>query len=420
MKSIIFWLLTISAVVGGTITGFPMLIRLWNGGNLFPIESMASLFIAVFTLEATIFIAIFIYVLQRKASQKAESKQEIGAKRLLYAELSNGLEAMTRFPQAGSVNNVGGHISELMVAYLPYIQDCLEPEQIHHIFQLADVMTTASKITVAEDCNAAAEYIQGELSLFVPDRFIPALQSRYASRFALIDDYRKILSPLTRSVLEVLSGEAMPPAAENKLFSVAMTPLLEITPEGFSKVYDDDGELLCDAILDSSAWNDFGIESGWAKTERYIGEFKDGKRHGQGCSYSLMEHHKLFEGSWEDDEPKDGIQFHTVFKKVEKRDGIYDFEELFPYWDEHHLRPTHVLDFIINRTAPNEDGAFDDLYIGDAMVTEHTIAVEEEDLRPLDQFMREEDPDAIARYEQYADDISGDDEEWGAEAEDDG
>lgn len=409
MKSIIFWLLTISAVVGGTIAGFPVLIRLTNGGNLFPIETMVSLFIAVFTLEATIFIAIFIYVLQRKASQKAESKQEIGAKKLLYIELSNGLEDMVCFPRYGSVGNAGGHISELMVAYLPYIQDRLEPEQIRHMFQLADVMTSAAKIAVTDDRATAAEYIQGELSLFVPGRFIPAMQSPYANQFALIDDYRRILSPLTRSVLETLSGEPMPPAAENQLLAKTKMPFLEITPEGHSRIYNVEGKLLCDAILDNDALGGYGIEEGWAKTERYVGEFKDGERHGQGCSYSFLGHHKLFEGRWEENDPKDGIQFHTVFKKYEGENGKFEYDELFPYWDDHHLLSTHVLDYIIGRTDSDKKSAFEDLYIGDARITETTIEIDDDTLRPLEQFMKEEDPEAIVRYLKYFEDINGDD-----------
>lgn len=397
MKTAFTYIVFLSIVIGGTLLGLPVLTTAINGGIPFSTETIVNLTVAVLTLEATVFIATFIYALQQKDTEKTATKQEIGAKRILYAELSTGLEAVIRTPCSGGIGDVSSQLSQLLIAYLPYIQDSFEPEDLHHLLQLVEVMSCAAKRAASEDSAAAVEYIQDWLSLFVEERFVPAMKSQYSNQFFRLDDYRRVLTPLTRSVLEDLSGESLPPAAENRLTALEGVLLLEVAPNGYTKIYDTEGELLCNAFLDTDALGHYGIEAGWAKTEYYVGEFKDGLRHGQGCSYSLWKHHKVFEGKWENNEPRTGTQFHVVFER-DSCDGKY--EDLFPYWDEHHIMSHHVISHLIQRDDLTLEQVLASLYIAESVWVENNrIFYDTDTFYPLANFMRENDPDNFSKIQ---------------------
>lgn len=380
-----------------------------GGGASFPIDTVISLTVAILTLIATILIAVFTYLLQKRDTKTTTTKQETGAKKILYTELSNGLEAVIRAPWSGGVGEMSGQLSTLLIAYLPYIQESFEPEQLHHLLQLLDVLTNTAKRAVSEDSAAAAEYIQGWLCLFIDERFIPAMKSQYSEQFFRIDDYHRVLTPLTRAVLEILSGESQPPAAGNRLTALDGTPLLEITSNGYTKIYNTAGELLCNALLDLDAAGGLGIEAGWAKTAHYVGEFKDGLRHGQGCSYSLWGHHKLFEGKWENDTPQTGAQFNIVFEK-NPIDGEY--EELFPYWDDCVLSH-HITDYLTKRDDLLPDQVLAGLYISEKVwVSDDEIFFTTETLCPLSDFMEKHDPERLLEIQKlnnlFECDVEGD------------
>lgn len=368
-----------------------------NKDNAFSVEGVASLIVAILTLVATVFIAVFVYALQQKDARKATEKQEIGAKKILFTELSSGLETVICAPSSGGMGDVSGQLSLLLIAYLPYIQESFEPEQLHHLLQLVEVMSSAAKRATSEDNAAAAEYIQGRMGLFVEERFVPAMRSRYAEQFLRLDDYRKILTPLTRSVLEILSGEPLPPATGNRLTAIDGTLLLEVNPNGYTKIYDMTGEPLCNALLDTDAVGGYGIEAGWAKTELYVGDFQGGKRYGQGCSYSLWGHHKIFDGKWEDDKPKTGTLFHLVFEK-DSCDGKY--KDLFPYWDKHTLSH-QVTDYLTHRDDLLPVQILARLFIAEKVWVENEdLFYDTDTFYPLSDFMEKYDPDGFSRVQE--------------------
>lgn len=395
-KSIIC-ILILCALAVGTVFGLPEFMAVLNGGEDLSIEAMTSLIVAVLTLEATVIVAVLIYLLQKKSSENTAAKQEAGAKKIIYTELSAGLETMICTPLSGVGGGVSGQFSDLLIAYLPYIQDILTQEQLHHLICLVDVMTSAKKLEVSEDGASAAEYVQGWLSLFVEDRFIPAMRSRYASQFIRLDDYRRVLTALTRSVLEGLSGERMPPAAGNRLTSLDGATILEVGPNGYTKIYNERGECLCDAILDTDAIGGYGIEAGWAKTDHYDGEFKDGRRHGRGCSYSFQRRFKIFDGQWEDDEPKRGSEFNIVFEK-DPDDG--SFKNIFPYWDEHSIAQSHISSYLTQRDDLTPEQVLSGLYIAEKVWAEgEEIIYDTKTFYPLSDFMKKYDPDKFARIQ---------------------
>ena len=407
MKKRIIWLIGLVLLVAGTVGGCLM----WMTWKALPVETIFSLIVAVLTLEATILIAVFINSLQSSASQREAMRQKSGAKQVLFNEIDVGLETIVRQPKAGSTGDISSHLSEILVAFLPSIQHDFSAEQLHHLIKLVDVLSNMSKLAASNEGMDAVEYIRSHLSLFVEERFISVMQSPYADCFAWIDDYHKVLVPVTRAVLEKLSGQTLPAPATNCLKDVAGNIILEILPDGHYRIYKD-GQIVCDASLDDDLLESSIIVDGWAQTEWYVGEFKGGKRDGKGVSYSTLGHHKVFEGYWESGEPKQGIQFNTVLRKVRQKDDTYGYRDISPYWNEYSFLSSHVTDNVINSAGPEEEPSLEGFFVGDIRISQNSFEVEEDLLCPLERFMAENDPEALYQFRKNFDPSSEDYSGW--------
>lgn len=364
----------------------PYLVRAANGGTLFSTDTMISLYIAAYTLEATLLIAFLIYSLQNNAAGQEEQRRTENAKRIIYTELAAGLEAVVRAPCSGNTYAISDHLSDLFLAYLPDMQHCLDPAQLHHLIKVIDILTNMAHLAV-EDSGEAVGYIQGKLPFLVQIQFYPAMVSPFSDCFADLSDYRCVLNADTRSVLGAISEDPLPAAETSCLRTKDGKKIAELLENERIKIYDRDGALLCDAVLDNDSTDMCGIESGWAKLPDYEGEFLDGVRHGRGCSYSAIYHHKLFDGTWVDGEPVEGTRFDIVVEKCP--DSEDDYEELFPYWSEWSLVPSHIMDLLFRE---DEKLDMDCLYVCDIYEKADGECGEESNVRPLLAFIEQEDP----------------------------
>ena len=381
------WLAIIAALVLVTLAVFPYLVRAVNGGALFPADTMISMYIAAYTLEATLLIAFLIYSLQNNAAEQEVLRRSENAKRIIYTELTAGLESAVLAPCSCDTRTISGHLSELFLTYLPDIQHDLEPGQLHHLIRLVDILTNAARLSVEEDGDAGA-YITDQLSLIVQPQFYQAMISIFSYRVSDLNDYRCVLNDDTRSVLKALSGEALPEAAETCLYTREGKKLAEMAENGHTKIYDADEKLLCDAVLDAGSFSLQGIVSGWARIQNYEGEFQNGMRQGKGCSYSTVQHHKLFEGIWSEDEPLEGVQFDVVVEKTP--DSQFDYKELFQYWRECDLMPSNISELRESCDLKILDA--NRLFVCDIYEKEEGTFAEERNVRSLRAFVEKEDP----------------------------
>lgn len=377
----------------GTVIGLPILLLGISHGTS-SVETIASLILSLLTLEATIFIAVLIYFRQQVDLDNTAARQKESAKKIIYTELAAWLESVIHEPQAGGIGEVSGQFSSLLIAYLPYCQEDFPPKQLHHLLQLADVMTSASARAVSEDDYAAIEHIHNCLGLFVERKFIPAMISRYANQFCRIEDYHMVLTPLTLSVLEVLSEEKFVSASEDCLKAADGTTIVKVMQNSYTRIYDEFGELLCDAILDSDTITEYGVKTGWAKTEWYVGEFKDGCRHGRGCSYSRRGHRKLFEGQWVDDKEQKGNFFDVLYEK-DPLNGEYEY--LFPYWDAHPGLSGSIVRYIYEREDLTSKQFFERHFVAKQVwVDDDNEYGNTDNLCPLEDYMKLNDPGSLS------------------------
>ena len=395
------WIGIIAALIVGTLIGFPYLVSAANGGALFSTDTMISLYIAAYTLEATLLIAFLIYSLQNNAAGQEGRRRTENAKRIIYTELAASLEAVVRAPRSGNTYAISDHLSDLFLAYLPDMQHCLNSAQLHHLIQVIDILTNMAHLAV-EDSGEAAEYIQRKLPFLVQVQFYPAMVSPFSDCFADLSDYRCVLNADTRSVLEAISEDPLPAAESTCLRTKDGKKIAELLADGLIKIYDREGALLCDAVLDDDSADMRGIQSGWAKLPDYEGEFLNGVRHGRGCSYSTIYHHKIFDGTWAEGNPEKGTRFDIVVEKC--LDSEDHYEELFPYWSEWSLAPSNIMDLMFRE---DKELDLDCLYVCDIYEKADGECGEESNVRPLLAFIEQEDPlhcDILKLMQNYKED----------------
>ena len=389
-----WWLLIITALVAGTLLGLPRLIQTINGGHLFSTSTMVSLYVAVYTLEATLLIAILIYTLQNNAAKLDSKRREENAKRIIYTELSTGLKSIVLTPQSTSEVAISSQLSRLFLAYLPDMQQCLTSEQLHHLIATIDFLVNIAHLSV-EDPSEATTYVSSKLSLIVQPQFCAAMTSPFADRFSSLSDYRCVLNETTRGILCAISDEDMPTIAKTQLYTTDGKKLADVLEDGRTKIYDTAGLLLCDAILDNNSADFRGIDSGWAKLPDYEGNFLHGVRHGEGCSYTPFGHHKIFEGTWNDGEPTNGTQFDVVMKK--RPGSVDDYDFLFPYWREYSLIESHIMDYLYRE---DDEIDIDRLFVCDINGNMCDERLEPIHIQPLLDFIEKNDPPRLSRVSQ--------------------
>ena len=155
---------------------------------------------------------------------------------------------------------------------------------------------------------------------------------------------------------------------------------------GRTRIWDEKGTLLCDAVLDTDSTDLAGIKEGWARLPSYEGEYRSGLRNGRGCSYSVLYHHKLFDGIWQDGKPQTGIWFDIVVQRT----GEDTYEKLFPYWKDHSLTESAIMKLFSGEWEEEGVIQLDELFVVD--VQRHEDRSDVINLRPLEQFMVQQDP----------------------------
>lgn len=387
MIPVILWIAFIVFLVLATLYFLPQLVCWLNGGVLFSADVMLDLYVAVFNLEAALLIALLIYSLQVSSEHRDRNDRCRNGKRILLTELESGLESIVRQPKAGNTAGISSLLSDLLIAYLPDIQKDLEPKQLHHLIKITDILITMIHRAVEQDSSEAADYLQGHLCFLVREAFLPAMGSPFAEVFSRIGDFRTALNDETLDVLTALASKkiSLPLVDGERLLDAKGNPLVEVMDNGRTRIWDEKGMLLCDAVLDADSTDLAGVKEGWARLSDYEGEYRNGLRNGHGCSYSTLYHHKLFDGNWQDGKPRTGIWFDIVVQRT----GKDTYEELFPYWKDQSFTESSIMKLFSGEWGEGGVIQLDDLFVADVQRSDtDNDAIH---LRPLEKFMEQED-----------------------------
>ena len=263
MAPVILWITFIVFLVLATLHFLPQLVCWINGGALFSPDVMVNLYVAAFNLEAALLIALLIYSLQVSSERRDHKARSRNAKRILLTELESGLEYIVRQPKAGNTAGISSLLSDLLIAYLPDIQKDLLPNQLHHLIKITDILITMAHQAVEQDSGEAADYLQSHLCFLVREAFLPAMGSPFSDVFFRIGDFRTALNEETQTVLTTLASKetSLPPVDGERLLDTKGNPLVEVMDNGRTRIWDEKGMLLCDAVL-----NDNNVDlSGWKR-----------------------------------------------------------------------------------------------------------------------------------------------------------
>ena len=388
MVPVILWITFIVFLVLATLHFLPQLVCWINGRALFSPDVMVNLYVAAFNLEAALLIALLTYSLQVSSERRDHKARSRNAKRILLTELESGLEYIVRQPKVGNTAGISSLLSDLLIAYLPDIQKDLLPNQLHHLIKVTDILISMAHRSANQDSSEAADYLQSNLYFLVQESFLPAMGSPFADAFFRIGDFRTAFNEETRKVLTALASKEtyLSPVDGKRLLDTKGNPLVEIMDNGRTRIWDEKGTLLCDAVLDTDSTDLAGIKEGWARLPSYEGEYRSGLRNGRGCSYSVLYHHKLFDGIWQDGKPQTGIWFDIVVQRT----GEDTYEKLFPYWKDHSLTESAIMKLFSGEWEEEGVIQLDELFVVD--VQRHEDRSDVINLRPLEQFMVQQDP----------------------------
>jgi len=127
--------------------------------------------------------------------------------------------------------------------------------------------------------------------------------------------------------------------------------------------------------------DDFGLITGWKKTDKYIGEYKNGCRHGNGIEYDYdvnidYEMFKKREGRWHNDKFIEGKVNDVIIYKDE--DNEYSWES-----DEQGLPQTkawmHLRDMLQNESPAN----CRNYYFADMTLLNDEYEIVDDTLKPI-------------------------------------
>lgn len=246
------------------------------------------------------------------------------------------------------------------------IRQCLNQEQyflLHEMFDLFQKMKSGT-----ED-RYGWEYAR----IFI-ERYLEPLYLEY---FPLMDRVN-LENTLTEEALDLYN--ALLDNTEKSVYTASRYSgkgkLIFHSDRNYQKAYDKEGNLLCKLEMD-----DFGLITGWKKTDKYIGEYKNGCRHGNGIEYDYdvnidYEMFKKREGRWHNDKFIEGKVNDVIIYKDE--DNEYSWES-----DEQGLPQTkawmHLRDMLQNESPAN----CRNYYFADMTLLNDEYEIVDDTLKPI-------------------------------------
>lgn len=275
-----------------------------------------SSYVAAYTLEATVLIAVLIYYLQRCDENREAERRSQNAKRILAVEVGAGLQECILHPENMDISEISPQLSSMLLTYLPDMQKVLSEEMLHHLVKVVDLLTSISKLEKEEDRYESLDYLKDHIQIVIQPWLYPIYCSPFCGCLENAGSYRQLLNQETYELMAILCGwdNSQPVKGRNIIDNSNGQKLFEVGMDDKIIVYDSYNSIICNAIIDLECYSSLHIWEGWADLESYTGEFHEGRRHGKGVSYDYGRKHKLEEGIWENDELAAGTKYDMVIE----------------------------------------------------------------------------------------------------------
>ena len=232
--------------------------------------TVIGIFISYYTLLATIFVTFSIYWLQRKSVQRERAARTRQAKAAMLLELEDALELYFFAPEGNR-----------RVAACEGSKEALNSNAA----ELSKALTAEEFLLLKRMVNAIHKSDIREISQFLRDWVRDVYLSEFQKYFAFAFDYTDFLNERAFCLVNKLRDSKQVFKSRNVIKDNVGKALFERNGAAIRLVHDGvtylNGELGFNDIFDNAV-----IISGFGKTKRYEGYYKDGFYEGTGTEYS--------------------------------------------------------------------------------------------------------------------------------------
>lgn len=337
-----------------------------------------TLLIALFTLFATIMVAVLVYWAQKKDEESKNQKNIKRAKALMSAEIEAALDSMIFMTEEFSCSFVGKSTRELFQATAAELQECLTQEQFRH---LSSIVQFIDSWVNEEETNEWEGYY-----LLLRDWVVDIMCSSYKEFYPMVDNYHDLLNKRTINLLNALNDKKE--VFKDELYtihSIIGNEVFQYDPKTKEYIVDDGTNIVLAGTLGSNWCDEIVVKDGYEKSEKYIGHYKNYKREGKGTAFDT-EGNKTEEGLWKEDKLIDGTEFNLIFfdNNDEQDEYISSYGSILDtLWD--------ALNILVTREGIDRFYVIDRKVYGDKVL-------EYFNKRTLESFLKEHNESLLNRY----------------------
>jgi hypothetical protein len=292
-----------------------------------PLGEHIPLYLTIFDIEISIILGIIIYQWQRRDEKRSEDEEIHQAKQTLNVLLINAtkraFEVYNNYNEDDNLIYDFIRITDNHIGLIATIRHMLTEEEFLYLNRLMEILKDMAEHEKNEDLYEAKMCLRKYMKLIT----LP-FYSLYHFKIAQPSNIYDVMNEDAIEVFNLLTEK------ENKTvfsygtkYDINGKILFNNQPNGYFKVYDSDGNILCNAIIDNK-----GIVDGKAKIFNegiyieYEGNFKNREKYGDGIEYftGWFINGVKRKGQWKDDNLVTG----TVYKVIlDDKNEIYKFDE---------------------------------------------------------------------------------------------
>ena len=254
--------------------------------------SAVDLFLSAYGLEATILFAVLIYKLQKADAEKEHTKRLSYAKTAMATALQSGIR-WTFKPRWEGYPGLAFTAKDIFLEYMTELQELLEREQYEFLVLAVETIDAAVREDERHSRPDTSLFIKPALWLLSHSKFFPLFENVWNEQVFLNSETIDLLEALGVEIeeFEELKFGFINDMDGNVLFSVGNF-------RGEYGVYHN-REVLFKGVLVEDYDGHAIIWDGYEKSKEYVGNYSEGKFHGEGCEYD-----------WHGEKYREGI-FHA-------------------------------------------------------------------------------------------------------------
>ena len=274
-----------------------------------------SLAVSVLTLEATIAIALVVFRLQgRRELQKQAERSRLAAE-LISADLEIAFRYLLLVPDGAGMPGAAAPLRGGFDAHVADLKRILSADSLRTLIM---VVSATQDPSLVDDERFVGGGLPDVALPFVKEQLHPVARTSYASLLGKVGNWCDLLSDeafvLVEELTQACGGSLGTYQADQTIFAdEAGAAVIEFDPTTERYRIHSGDVLLCDGAIDADrmVW-ECPVRDGFARTPGYVGDVREGRRHGAGMSISKRDGHPVAEGEWVEGELVSGVEFDWI------------------------------------------------------------------------------------------------------------